>query len=110
MNNMNYPAAVVCVDNAGNEVSLQLWKIYKPLRDDDARFEGFFRVMDESGEDYLFPEENFVPIELPAEVKRPFERAIREQRRMATTSRTSGSVKRLSARAKRSKRPVRRGA
>ena len=65
MNNIEYPNAVVCVDNAGNEVSLQLWKIYKPLRDDDARSEGFLRLLDESGEDYLFPEENFVPIELP---------------------------------------------
>jgi len=80
---VEYPAAVVCVHNEGNEVSLQLWKIYKPLRDHDAKAEGFLRVVDESGEDYLFPEENFVPIELPNEVKRPFERAIREQRRAA---------------------------
>lgn len=60
---VNIPRAVVCVGNEGNEVSLQLWKIYKALRD-DARSEGFLRVIDESGEDYLFPEENFVPIEL----------------------------------------------
>lgn len=69
---IEYPTAVVCVDNEGNEVSLQLWKIYKPLRDNDARSEGFLRVVDESGEDYLFPEENFVPIELPTEVRKPF--------------------------------------
>jgi hypothetical protein len=82
-----------------------LWKIYKPLRDDDARSEGFLRLLDESGEDYLFPEENFVPIELPTEVKKPFERAVREQRRAARAPRTSGSVKRLSAQpTKRSKR------
>jgi hypothetical protein len=56
---------VVCVQNEGNEVSLQLWKIYKPLQDSDANSEGFFRIIDESGEDYLFPQENFVPIELP---------------------------------------------
>ena len=94
MNIIEYPAAVVCVDNEGNEVSLQLWKIYKPLRDNDARSEGFLRVVDESGEDYLFPEDNFVPIELPDAVKKPFERAIRKQRRSATTPRVSGSVKR----------------
>ena len=83
MNTAEDPTAVICVQNKGNEVSLQLWKIYKPLLDRDARSEGFLRVIDESGEDYLFPEENFVPIELPTEVKRPFERAVRAQRRSA---------------------------
>jgi hypothetical protein len=87
MNTAEYLTAVVCVHNEGNEVSLQLWKIYKPLRDHNARSEGFLRVVDESGEDYLFPEENFVPIELPSEVKRRFERALREQRRAAAAPR-----------------------
>jgi hypothetical protein len=54
--------AVVCLENEGNEASLQLWKIYKLLRDDDAKAEGFLRVVDESEEDYLFPEENFAPV------------------------------------------------
>jgi len=98
MNIAEYPNAVVCVHNDGNEASLQLWKIYKPMRDDDARSEGFLRIIDESGEDYLFPEENFVAIELPTELKRPFERAAREQRR-ATAPTVSGSVKRVGARA-----------
>jgi hypothetical protein len=97
MNNAEYPSAVVCVDNEGNEVSLQLWKIYKPLRDSDARSEGFFRIVDESGEDYLFPEENFVPIELPTEVRKPFERALREQGR-ATAQKTSGAIRRVTVR------------
>src|SRR5687767_1760070 len=111
MNGIEYPAAVICVQNEGNEVSLQLWKIYKPLKDNAARSEGFFRIIDESGEDYLFPEENFVPIELPAEVKKPFERAIRQQRRAATPPRISGSVKRATqAATKKPKRSIRRGA
>jgi hypothetical protein len=110
MNIVEYPTAVVCVDNDGNEVSLQLWKIYKPLRDNDARSEGFLRVVDESGEDYLFPEENFVPIELPDAVKKPFERAIRRQRRSAAMATISGSVKRAAAGgAKRTKRARRVG-
>jgi hypothetical protein len=62
MSSADYPTAVVCVRNDGNEVSLQLWKIYRLLRDDDAKSGGFLRVIDESGEDYLFPEENFVAI------------------------------------------------
>jgi hypothetical protein len=110
MNIVQYPAAVVCINNEGNEVSLQLWKIYKPLRDNDARTEGFLRVVDESGEDYLFPEEYFVPIELPNEVKKPFERAVREQRRSAVASAVSGSEMRaLSGTAKSRKRTGRAG-
>lgn len=108
MNRTEYPNAVVCVQNQGNEVSLQLWKIYKPLPDDDARSEGFLRVIDESGEDYLFPEENFVPVELPAEARKPFERAVRAQRRAAAAPRVSGSVNRLRAGTAK-KRNVRRG-
>ena len=111
MNTVEYPSAVVCVENDGNEVSLQLWRIYKPLRDDDARSEGFFRILDESGEDYLFPEENFVAIELPAEVKKPFERAIRKQRRSTNaTSRVSSSVRRVPTSSRKSSRSGRSGA
>ena len=95
MNTVNYPAAVICVSNEGNEASLQLWKVYKPLRDNDARSEGFFRVVDESGEDYLFPEENFVPIELPSEVRRTFERSVRKQRRALSPQRVSNSLRRV---------------
>lgn len=93
MNTSSDPQAVLCVANDGNEVSLQLWKIYKTLRDEDARSEGLLRVIDESGEDYLFAEENFVPIELPKQAQRPFDRAVREQRRAAARPRTSGSTK-----------------
>jgi len=54
--------AVVCIDNEGNEASLLVGKVYKAIRDDDAQLEGFLRVIDESGEDYLFPEEYFARI------------------------------------------------
>jgi len=96
MNSHDNPQAVVCLVNEGNEASLQLWKIYKVIRDDDAKSEGFLRVVDESGEDYLFPEENFAPIELPAKIKKPFERAIRQQRQSAVAPRVSSSVRRAS--------------
>ena len=99
MNSNSGSQAVLCVANEGNEVSLQLWKIYKTVRDDDARAEGFLRVVDESGEDYLFPEENFVPIDLPQKARRPFDRAVREQRRAAVRPPTSGSVRRARGRA-----------
>jgi len=93
MNRNDASEAVVCIDNEGNEASLQVWKIYKTVRDEDARSDGLLRVIDESGEDYLFPEENFARIELPGEVKRSFDRAIRKQRQAA--SRVSSATRRL---------------
>jgi len=110
MNTEHDFGAVVCVANEGNEASLQLWKIYLALRDADAKSEGFLRVIDESGEDYLFPEENFVPITLPTEARKPFERAVREQRRSASKSATSSSIARLSRAKTTRKRRAMRGA
>jgi hypothetical protein len=112
MNSQSNPQAVICVANEGNEVSLQLWKIYKTLRDEDARSEGLIRVIDESGEDYLFPEEYFVPIDLPNGVRKPFERAVREQRRVTALPRSSASLKRrrIESSAESSKRSARKGA
>ena len=57
---------VICVRNEGYVVSLEKRKIYQLLEDDDAEQHGQLRVIDESGEGYLFPKGFFVPIELPA--------------------------------------------
>lgn len=54
----------VCVRNEACE-DLELRKIYRILPDDRAARNGYLRVVDESGEDYLYPEANFVPIRLP---------------------------------------------
>jgi hypothetical protein len=60
---------MVCIDNSGYPASLELHKIYRVLRDDDALREGDLRVIDESGEDYLYSSKRFVPIELPRKLK-----------------------------------------
>ena len=60
---------VVCVRNKGYEASLELHKIYCVLPDPDAENEGDIRVVDESGEDYLYPADWFVPIEVPDAVQ-----------------------------------------
>ncbi|MFN2454274.1 MAG: hypothetical protein ABR577_08640 [Pyrinomonadaceae bacterium] len=65
----NIPQFAVCVNNAGYPASLELHKIYRVLPDDDAAQDGDVRVVDESGEDYLYPAEYFVAIEVPHEVK-----------------------------------------
>ena len=59
----------VCINNSGYPASLELHKIYRILPDEDAAKDGALRVVDESGEDYLYPAEWFVPIELPQKVR-----------------------------------------
>ena len=66
---------VVCVDNADYPVSLELHKIYRTLPDDDAAAAGDLRVVDESGEDYLFSAAAFVPISVPERVRSSLRRA-----------------------------------
>ena len=63
------PKYVVCVQNAGYPVSLELHKIYRALPDEDALADGELRVVDESGEEYLFPATAFVPITPPERVR-----------------------------------------
>ncbi len=55
---------VLCVRNDDCE-DLHLRKVYRVLPDARAFREGYLRVVDESGEDYLYPESYFVPIRLP---------------------------------------------
>jgi hypothetical protein len=59
----------VCVCNDGYEASLERNKIYAVLPDREAEQEGDLRVVDESGEDYLFAADRFVAIEVPAAVR-----------------------------------------
>ena len=61
---------VVCVKNKGYEVSLERRKIYVSIEDEDAQARNLIRVIDESGEDYLFPARMFIPIELPQPIRR----------------------------------------
>src|SRR5688572_12354786 len=60
---------VVCVRNDGYEASLERNKIYTALPDEDAERDGDLRVIDESGEDYLFSADRFVAIDVPAAVR-----------------------------------------
>lgn len=60
----------VCIKNTGYPASLELHKIYRVIPDADAARDGNVRVVDESGEDYLFPASFFAPIKVPAEIKK----------------------------------------
>ena len=61
---------VVCLRNRGYEASLERRKIYRALPDPDAAKHRQIRVIDESGEDYVYPENFFAPIELPQPIRR----------------------------------------
>ena len=60
----------VCVSNEGYAASLERRKIYVGLSDPASEKLGFLRIVDESGEDYLYPKSFFRPIALPQPVKK----------------------------------------
>ena len=59
----------ICVNNADYPASLELHKIYRVLADKDAEADGDMRIIDESGEDYLYPANYFVLVKLPQAVE-----------------------------------------
>jgi hypothetical protein len=61
---------VVCIRNDDYPASLEKRKIYMQLQDTEAEHHHLIRVIDESGEDYLYPEAYFKAIELSDEIKR----------------------------------------
>lgn len=61
---------VICVKNEGYAVSLERRKLYVALSDAQAAKHGQVRVVDESGEDYLYPRDFFVIVELPQALRR----------------------------------------
>ncbi|MBN2575596.1 MAG: hypothetical protein JXP73_13610 [Deltaproteobacteria bacterium] len=66
---------VLCVRNDGYPASLLVRRLYRRLPDRGAAARGLIRVVDESGEDYLYPEKLFVPITLSRPVARAMQAA-----------------------------------
>jgi hypothetical protein len=67
--NESIPEFVVCINNEGYPASLELHKIYRVVPDKNAAADDDIRVIDESGEDYLYPVSYFAPIKVPAAVE-----------------------------------------
>jgi hypothetical protein len=63
----------LCIEDGGME-DLEARKVYQVLPDREASREGYLRVIDESGEDYMYPSDLFVSVKLPAAVARRFKR------------------------------------
>jgi hypothetical protein len=67
MNNKRVEFAI-CVANQGYD-DLEIWKVYRILSDSKATEVGCLRVIDESGEDYLYPADRFVAVDFPRDVR-----------------------------------------
>lgn len=65
----------VCVSNDGYPASLEARKLYQVLSDEEAEELDHIRVIDETGEDYLYPRELFREIDIPAAVREELRRA-----------------------------------
>lgn len=60
----------LCIDNDGCPASLEVLKLYEVLPDAEAKSENLIRVIDESGEDYMYEASSFVRLDLPANIER----------------------------------------
>lgn len=68
---------VVCLENKGYPASLETRKVYRSLSDSKAQRAGLVRVVDESGEDYLYPNRWFVRVSVPSAATKVLERVCR---------------------------------
>lgn len=63
---------VLCINNKNSE-DLEKRKIYQVIQDNEAEKDGYLRVIDESGEDYLYPESYFFFVQLPIKAQEALE-------------------------------------
>jgi hypothetical protein len=76
---------VLCIENRGAE-DLDVRKVYRVLPDRAASGTGYVRVIDDSGEDYLYPASFFVPVEVPHKAKRALMQAPRLGKRRRSSN------------------------
>ncbi len=69
------PRFAICVSNKEYPASLELHKIYRVFPDEDAAKDGDLRIVDESGEDYLYPIEYFILLNVPLEIAKALDKS-----------------------------------
>lgn len=79
----SFSQVAICVENAEYPASLELHKIYRVVLDENAAEDGDLRIIDESGEDYLYPAEYFVVIEVPRQTARALAKSFTRSERHA---------------------------
>ena len=72
---MNTFRFAICIDNSEYPASLEMHKIYRVISDEDAEDDGDLRIIDESGEDYLYPANYFILVDLPHEIVATLEKS-----------------------------------
>ena len=83
------PRFVICIDNSEYPASLELHKVYRVVPDKDAEHDRDLRIVDESGEDYLYPGKYFISVELPKALARTLRRQARTVSKQRQTSRST---------------------
>jgi len=69
MDNLTAHSFVICLNNQDYEASLEAGKLYRVIPDEQAAAHGYIRVIDESGEDYAYATDRFLPLSLPAQTE-----------------------------------------
>jgi hypothetical protein len=72
---MNTTRFAICIDNSEYPASLETHKIYRVIPDADAEDNGDLRIIDESGEDYLYPANYFILVDLPHNIVATLEKS-----------------------------------
>lgn len=67
---------VMCINNKDYEDDLTLHKVYKVISDAKEEEGGWIRIVDETGEDYLYSATHFVPVQIPEEAEHSFDLAV----------------------------------
>jgi hypothetical protein len=68
----NQTKFVICTNNQDYPASLERWKIYRVVADEKAEKRNLIRIIDESGEDYLYSTQDFTAIVLPTSVEKDY--------------------------------------
>ncbi len=69
-NGLRYPRFYICIDDGYDDISLKVGKVYAVIKPEPSDRPNDLRVIDEEGEDYLYPAKSFVPVELPPRARR----------------------------------------
>jgi hypothetical protein len=82
----------VCIDNAEYPASLELHKLYRVIPDDDAKKDGDLRIIDESGEDYIYPNDYFLLVDVPRATAQSLNKSFAPTRRRPATLRSRAAA------------------
>jgi len=69
---------MMCINNKSHPDDLTLHKVYKVIPDEKAGQHGWIRIVDDSGEDYLYSSRKFVPVQIPPDAEQTFDLEIAE--------------------------------